>query len=41
MLALRKQGERVVGSYDGVEKRGLSDVREADDAGFEAHAYLG
>ena len=27
-------------THDGVEESGLADIREADDASFQAHAYL-
>lgn len=28
-------------TYDGVEEGGLADIREADNAGFQAHADSG
>lgn len=39
-LSNQTERQRVCRTYNGIEKSGLADIREANDAGFEAHAYL-
>jgi len=38
---VKKNDKCINGTYDGVKKSRLSDVRKTDDTSFQTHAYFG